>query len=87
MYKSGEKINLGALNVPSRSKRRYLLSKNGNGHRDFWNPVKIFLRRLLRRWEKTDKVSGEFYLIDSETVLDDLSDVAEHPKKNSDSGP
>ena len=68
---------------PVVQKRRCLLSNNGNGHRGFWNPVKIFIRRLLRRWEKTDKVSGEFYLTDSETVLDDLEDVAEHPKNDS----
>jgi len=68
---------------PVVQKRRYLLSKNGNGHRGFWNPVKIFMRRLLRRWEKTDQVSSEFYLVDSQTVLDDLEDVAEQNQDNS----
>jgi hypothetical protein len=44
------------------------LNQNGNGHRGFWNPVKVFIRTLLRLWEKEDKVSGEIYLVDSEVV-------------------
>ncbi len=60
-----------------------LLSKNGNGHRGFWNPVKVFIRLALRRWEKDDKVSGERYLVDSEDVMRDLDDIADEPQDQS----
>ena len=70
---------MGTLNVPSRPKRRCLLSNNGNGHRGFWNPVKIFIRLILGRWEKDDKLTGERYLVDSEDVKRDLEDVADEP--------
>jgi hypothetical protein len=59
------------------------LNQNGNGHRGFWNPVKIFIRTLLRLWEKEDKVSGETYLVDSEVVNSDLDDVADEPQQRS----
>ncbi|MBW4670845.1 MAG: hypothetical protein KME60_26325 [Cyanomargarita calcarea GSE-NOS-MK-12-04C] len=28
------------------------MSKNGNGHRGFWNPVKVFTLLVLGRWMK-----------------------------------
>jgi hypothetical protein len=59
------------------------LSKNGNGHQGFWNPVKIFIRTLSQFWEKRDEVSGEIYLVDSEVVKDDLEDVASEPQDKS----
>jgi len=59
------------------------LSKNGNGHQGFWNPVKVFIRTLLRFWEKEDKISGEKYLVDSEVVKKDLEDVADEPQEES----
>jgi hypothetical protein len=59
------------------------LNQNGNGHQGFWNPVKVFIRTLLRRWEKEDKVSGETYLVDSEVVESDLNDVADEPQQRS----
>jgi hypothetical protein len=59
------------------------LSKNGNGHRSIWNPVKIFIRLFLDKWEKEDKVSGERYLVDSEDVMRDLDDVADEPRNES----
>ncbi|PAX59788.1 hypothetical protein [Brunnivagina elsteri] len=59
------------------------MSKNGNGHRGFWNPVKIFIRTLSQFWEKRDEVSGEIYLVDSEVVKDDLEDVALEPQDKS----
>ena len=59
------------------------MSKNGNGHRGFWNPVKVFIRTLLKLWEKEDKVSGETYLVDSEVVKRDLDDVADEPQQQS----
>jgi hypothetical protein len=68
---------------PVVQKRRYLLSKNGNGHRGFWNPVKVFIRTLLKLWEKEDKVTGETYLVDSEVVKKDLEDVADEPQEES----
>lgn len=65
---------------PVVQKRRCLLSKNGNGHQGFWNPVKIFIRLILGRWEKDDKLTGERYLVDSEDVKRDLEDVADEPR-------
>lgn len=55
------------------------MSKNGNGHRGFWNPVKVFIRTISQFWEKEDKVSGDTYLVDSEVVKKDLDDVADEP--------
>lgn len=68
---------------PVVQKRRCLLSKNGNSHRGFWNPVKVFIRTLLKLWEKEDKVTGETYLVDSEVVKKDLEDVADEPQEES----
>jgi hypothetical protein len=59
------------------------LSKNGNGHRGFWNPVKVFIRLVLGRWMKEDKVTGERYLVDSEDVKRDLDDLADEPQDQS----
>lgn len=56
-----------------------VLSKNGNGHRGIWNPVKIFIRLIQGVWKKRDEVSGETYLVDSEVVKDDLDDIADEP--------
>ena len=56
---------------------------NGNGHRGFWNPVKVFIRTFSRLWAKWDKVSGEIYLVDSEVVKSDLEDVADEPQQRS----
>ncbi|WP_414623852.1 hypothetical protein [Calothrix sp. CCY 0018] len=55
------------------------MSKNGNGHRDVWNPVKVFIRLFQGVWKKRDEVSGETYLVDSEVVRDDLDDIADEP--------
>ncbi|TFI56178.1 hypothetical protein BLD44_002440 [Mastigocladus laminosus UU774] len=55
------------------------MSKNGNGHRGFWNPVKVFIRLIQGVWKKRDEVSGETYLVDSEVVTDDLDDIADEP--------
>ncbi|RAM53099.1 MAG: hypothetical protein C6Y22_03170 [Hapalosiphonaceae cyanobacterium JJU2] len=55
------------------------MSKNGNGHRGFWNPVKVFIRLIQGVWKKRDEVSGETYLVDSEVVRDDLDDIADEP--------
>lgn len=62
-----------------------LLNKNGNGngHRGFWNPVKIFIRTLSIFWEKEDKITGEIYLVDSEVVKSDLEDGADEPQQRS----
>jgi hypothetical protein len=62
---------------------RCLLSKNGNGHRGFWNPVKVFIRLIQGVWRKRDEVSGETYLVDSEVVESDLEDVADEPQQRS----
>lgn len=59
------------------------MSKNGNGHREIWNPVKVFIRLLLNKWEKDDKVSGEKYLVDSEDVIRDLDDIADESQPES----
>lgn len=59
------------------------LTKNGNGHRGFWNPVKTFIRALLGQWEKRDKVDDEIYLVNSEVVNNDLEDVADEPQDES----
>lgn len=59
-------------------------NSNGNGHKGFWNPVKVFIRTLLRMWEKEDNVSGDTYLVDSEVVKADLDDVADEPQNKSD---
>ena len=56
---------------------------NGNGHRGFWNPVKVFIRTISQFWEKEDKVSGDIYLVDSEVVKRDLDDVADNPHDES----
>jgi len=61
------------------------LKQNGNGHRGFWNPVKIFIRALLGQWEKRDKVDGEIYLVNPEVVKNDLEDVADEPQNESQS--
>lgn len=55
------------------------MSKNGNGHRRFFNPVKVFIRLIQGVWKKYDEVSGETYLVDSEVVRQDLEDVADQP--------
>jgi hypothetical protein len=55
------------------------LNQNGNGHRGFWNPVKIFIRLFQGVWRKRDELSGETYLVDSETVEQDLEDIADEP--------
>ena len=52
---------------------------NGNGHRGFWNPVKIFIRLIQGIWKKQDLISGETYLVDSEVVKQDLDDIASEP--------
>ncbi|NJM23248.1 MAG: hypothetical protein HC836_35250 [Richelia sp. RM2_1_2] len=62
------------------------MSKNGNSHRGFWNPVKIFIRLFQGIWEKEDKVSGDTYLVDTEVVKEDLEDVASEPHQESDNG-
>ncbi|TBR56773.1 hypothetical protein B4U84_28050 [Westiellopsis prolifica IICB1] len=59
------------------------MTKNGNGHRGFWNPVKIFIRLVLNRWMKEDKITGERYLVDSEDVNAELDDIADEPQDNS----
>lgn len=61
------------------------MRQNGNGHRGFWNPVKIFIRALLGQWEKRDKVDGEIYLVNPEVVKNDLEDVADEPQNESQS--
>ncbi|MEO0969832.1 MAG: hypothetical protein AAFX80_16255 [Cyanobacteria bacterium J06639_18] len=53
------------------------MSKNGNGHRSIWNPVKVFIHLIQGIWKKQDEVSGETYLVDSEVVRDDLDDIAQ----------
>ena len=68
---------------PVVQKRRYLLSNNGNGHRRFFNPVKIFIRLLLGRWMKEDKVTGERYFVDAEDVIRELDDIADEPQDDS----
>ena len=55
------------------------MSKNGNGHRNVWNPVKVFVRLFQGVWKKRDEVSGETYLVDSEVVREDLEDIADEP--------
>ena len=59
------------------------MSKNGNGHRKIWNPVNVFIRLVLNKWEKDDKVSGEKYLVDSEDVIRDLNDIADESQTES----
>jgi hypothetical protein len=66
---------------PIVQKRRYLLSKNGNGHQGLYNPVKIFIRLVQGVWKKRDEVSGETYLVDSEVVESDLEDLADQPER------
>lgn len=70
---------------PVVQKRRCLLSKNGNGHRKFFNPVKIFIRLLLGRWMKEDRVTGERYFVDPEDVIQELDDIADEPQDDSQS--
>ncbi|MEC4814469.1 MAG: hypothetical protein SAK29_14520 [Scytonema sp. PMC 1069.18] len=53
------------------------------GRRGFWNPVKIFIRLVLGRWEKDDKLTGERYLVDSDDVKRELEDVAPEPQQES----
>jgi len=53
------------------------LNKNGNGHREFFNPVRIFLRLLLGQWERRDMLNDETYLVNSEAVKDDLDDISD----------
>ncbi len=65
---------------PIVQKRRCLLSKNGNGHRGFFNPVKTFIRLIQGVWKKRDEVSKETYLVDSEVVESDLDDIADQPE-------
>ncbi|RUT07058.1 hypothetical protein DSM106972_023190 [Dulcicalothrix desertica PCC 7102] len=59
------------------------MGKNGNGHRGFWNPVKIFIRTLLGQWEKRNKVDDEIYLVNSEVVKNDIDDVVDEPHDES----
>jgi hypothetical protein len=77
---------MGNLNSPlnlTQQKEVINLTDNGNGHRGFWNPVKIFIRVFSRIWEKQDKVTGEDYLVDVEVVKSDLEDVADEPQSES----
>jgi hypothetical protein len=66
---------------PTNNKEVTNLTDNGNGHRGFWNPVKIFIRLIQGVWKKRDEVSGETYLVDSEVVLKDLEDLADLPDR------
>jgi len=59
------------------------LTENGNGHKGFFNPVKVFIRLVFQRWEKDDKVSGERYLVELEDVNRDFEDVADEPHEES----
>lgn len=59
------------------------MTDNGNGHRSFWNPVKIFIHLFSRIWEKQDKATGEDYLVDLEVVESDLEDLADEPHSES----
>lgn len=53
------------------------MSKESNGHRKFFNPVRIFLRLLFGQWEKRDMVNDELYLINSNDVEDNLDDMSD----------
>jgi hypothetical protein len=53
------------------------ITKNGNGHQGFFNPVRIFLRLLSGLWEKRDMVNDETYLINADEVKDNLDDMSE----------
>ena len=53
------------------------MSKNSNGHRKVFNPVRVFIRLLLGQWEKRDMVNSETYLVNSEVVKDDLDDMSD----------
>ncbi|MEC4816337.1 MAG: hypothetical protein SAK29_24175 [Scytonema sp. PMC 1069.18] len=59
------------------------VKSNGNGYRGFWNPVKVFIRVLLGRWMKEDKITGERYLVDSQDVQRELDDITDEPSDNS----
>lgn len=59
------------------------IKNNGNGHRGFWNPVKVFIRLVFGHWMKEDVVTGERYLVDSEDVKRDLDDLADEPQDQS----
>lgn len=59
------------------------MSNNGNGHRGFFNPVVIFLRLLLKQWEKRDVAKDETYLIDAEAVKDSLDDMRDEEPSDS----
>jgi hypothetical protein len=53
------------------------LKKNGNGHRKFFNPARVFLRLLSGLWEKRDMVNDETYLINADEVKDNLADMSD----------
>ncbi len=59
------------------------IKNNDNGHKGFWNPVKVFIRLIQGVWKKRDEVSGETYLVDSSIVESDLEDVADEPQQRS----
>ena len=61
------------------------MNKNGNGHKRFFNPVRVFLRLLSGLWEKQDMVDDETYLINSDDVKDNLEDMSDEPPSEHDS--
>ncbi|GAB1541827.1 hypothetical protein NUACC21_45000 [Scytonema sp. NUACC21] len=63
------------------NKEVIIVTRNGNGHKGFFNPVKVFIHILQNVWKKQDKVSGETYLVDSEVVEQDLDDIADQPDR------
>jgi hypothetical protein len=65
------------------NKKVIKVANRKNGHRGFWNPVKIFIRLVLGNWEKDDKLTGERYLVESEDVVRDLEDVVDEPRQES----
>ncbi len=66
------------MRVPSYQKKEVMkITKNGNGHQGFFNPVRIFLRLLSGLWKKRDMVNDETYLINADEVKDNLDDMSE----------
>ncbi len=60
------------------------MNKNGNVHRRFFNPVRVFLHLLSGLWEKRDMVNDETYLINSDDVKDNLEDLSEEEPSSPD---
>lgn len=55
---------------------------NGNGRKQMFDPVLIFIRLIQGFWERRDLVNGETTIVDDQTVENDLEDRLDLPESD-----